>query len=55
MLSRSAQAIVRFIYAELEAFATGGGENVDTEGSEELLRNLSAVLPRHNRATSPEA
>ncbi|MYX12442.1 hypothetical protein GTY67_03220 [Streptomyces sp. SID8374] len=49
----AAQAIVRFVCAELEAFGTGGGEHVDDEGSEELLRCLKAVLRRHSIDFNP--
>ncbi|WP_030353052.1 hypothetical protein [Streptomyces scopuliridis] len=49
----AAQAIVRFVCAELEAFGTSGGENVDDEGSEELLRCLKAVLRRHGIDFNP--
>ncbi|MFD0223238.1 hypothetical protein ACWGPD_34310 [Streptomyces hirsutus] len=49
----AAQAIVRFAHAELEAFGTGGGERVDDEGSEELLRCLKAVLRRHGIDFNP--
>ncbi|MBT2449606.1 hypothetical protein J7F03_21480 [Streptomyces sp. ISL-43] len=49
----AAQALVRFVHAGLEAFGTSGGEQVDDEGSEELLRCLKAVLRRHGIDFNP--
>lgn len=49
----AAQGLVRFVHAGLEAFGTGGGEQVNDEGSEELLRCLKAVLRRHGIDFNP--
>ncbi|MFD9535795.1 hypothetical protein [Streptomyces sp. NPDC060010] len=48
-----AQALVSFLHAELEAFATGGGERIDEEGSEELLRCAKTVLRRQGIEFNP--
>ncbi|MYR52627.1 hypothetical protein GTY83_26465 [Streptomyces sp. SID4928] len=49
----AAQGLVRFVYAEMESFGTSGGERLDDEGSEEVLRCLKAVLRRHGIEFNP--
>ncbi|MFD6422223.1 hypothetical protein [Streptomyces sp. NPDC060198] len=49
----AAQGLVRFVYAALELFGTGGVERLDDEGSEEVLRCLKAVLRRHGIEFNP--